>query len=129
MDHYTVAGKTGTAQKPNSGGAGRYSEDKFVSSFVGFYPATDPRLLISVMLDEPRNGHTGAEAAAPSFKAIAERAGNYLNITPDIQPAGEESPVSAREPSAVSAPLVPGGSTHNSAALAMIAARPGGGSK
>lgn len=89
MEHYSAAGKTGTAQKPKAGPGGSYSDELYVASFIGFFPADDPKLLISVMLDEPKGGHTGAYAAAPVFKAIAERAGNYLNIAPDLHPEAE----------------------------------------
>jgi cell division protein FtsI/penicillin-binding protein 2 len=81
MDHYTVAGKTGTAQKPAHGG---YS-DRFYSSFVGFLPADNPEICILVVMDDPRDGHYGGQVAAPVFHAIAERAANYLNIKPDIE--------------------------------------------
>jgi len=94
MEHYTVAGKTGTAQKPRAGPGGSYSDDLYVSSFIGFFPADDPQILISVTLDEPKGEHTGAVTAAPVFKAIAERAGNYLNIPPDKTP---ESPSQTRQ--------------------------------
>ena len=80
LDHYTVAGKTGTAQKPIPGG---YSTDKFFSSFIGFFPADNPELCISITLDEPKGGHFGGKIAAPIFKQIAERAANYLNIRPE----------------------------------------------
>ncbi|MDB6021438.1 MAG: Peptidoglycan glycosyltransferase, partial [Pedosphaera sp.] len=80
LEHYTVAGKTGTAQKPENG---HYSRDKFFSSFIGFFPADNPEILIYVALDTPRGGHYGGETAAPVFKEIAEKAANYLNIKPD----------------------------------------------
>jgi cell division protein FtsI/penicillin-binding protein 2 len=80
LEHYTVAGKTGTAQKPENGG---YSRTKFFSSFIGFFPADRPELCISVMFDEPKQGHYGGQTAAPFFKQIAERAANYLNIRPE----------------------------------------------
>jgi cell division protein FtsI/penicillin-binding protein 2 len=80
LDHYTVAGKTGTAQKVVNGA---YSSEKFFSSFIGFFPADDPELCISVVMDEPKHGYYGGQAAAPVFKQIAERAANYLNIRPD----------------------------------------------
>jgi cell division protein FtsI (penicillin-binding protein 3) len=63
-----VAGKTGTAQKVVDG---RYSRDRFVASFLGFVPATMPRLVVLVVLDEPRDPHTGGGAAAPVFREIA----------------------------------------------------------
>jgi cell division protein FtsI/penicillin-binding protein 2 len=80
LEHYTVAGKTGTAQKPVPGG---YSADKFFSSFIGFFPADNPELCISITLDEPKGSHYGGQTAAPIFKQIAERAANYLNIRPE----------------------------------------------
>ena len=83
LDHYTVAGKTGTAQK--SGGPAGYLPGKYFSSFVGFFPADNPELCISVMMDEPdmHKGYYGGQTAAPIFKQIAERAANYLNIQPE----------------------------------------------
>jgi cell division protein FtsI/penicillin-binding protein 2 len=89
LDHYTVAGKTGTAQKVENG----HYVDKFFSSFIGFFPADDPELCISVVMDEPKDGHYGGLIAAPVFHAIAERAANYLNLKPDIDtgPAPNQS--------------------------------------
>jgi cell division protein FtsI/penicillin-binding protein 2 len=83
LDSFTVAGKTGTAQKPEPDGT--YSKTKFFSSFIGFFPADKPDLCISVVIDEPKNGHYGGQTAAPVFKNIAERAARYLNIKPDVQ--------------------------------------------
>jgi cell division protein FtsI/penicillin-binding protein 2 len=80
LEHYTVAGKTGTAQKVEHG---QYVE-KFFSSFVGFFPADDPELCILVVMDEAKDSHYGGIVAAPVFHAIAERAANYLNLKPDI---------------------------------------------
>jgi len=80
LEHYTVAGKTGTAQKVEHG---VYVHDKFFSSFVGFFPADRPELCISVMMDEPKQGYYGGQTAAPVFKQIAERAANYLNLRPE----------------------------------------------
>jgi cell division protein FtsI/penicillin-binding protein 2 len=88
LEHYTLAGKTGTAQKIVNGA---YSNEKFFTSFIGFFPADDPELCISVVMDEPKNGYYGGQAAAPVFKQIAERAANYLNIRPDTS---EETPLS-----------------------------------
>ncbi|HEY3855265.1 MAG TPA: penicillin-binding protein 2 [Verrucomicrobiae bacterium] len=81
LDHYTVAGKTGTAQKAENGKYG----SKFYSSFIGFFPADDPELCIMVLMDEPKDGHYGGLVAAPVFHAIAERSANYLNLKPDLQ--------------------------------------------
>jgi len=82
LEHYTVAGKTGTAQKVEHG---QYVQ-KFFSSFIGFFPADNPEICISVVMDEPRDSHYGGLVAAPVFHAIAERAANYLNLKPDIGP-------------------------------------------
>ena len=81
LEHYTVAGKTGTAQKAENG----HYVQKFFSSFIGFFPADHPELCISVVLDEAKDGHYGGDVAAPTFHAIAERAANYLNLKPDIE--------------------------------------------
>ena len=83
LEHYTVAGKTGTAQKVVDG---RYSHDKFYSSFIGFFPADNPELCIYVSADEPRNGTYGGQVAAPVFRRIAERTATFLNLKPDLQP-------------------------------------------
>ena len=81
LEHYTVAGKTGTAQK--SGGAAGYLPGKYYASFIGFFPADKPEVCISVMMDEPRQGYYGGQIAAPVFKQIAEKVANYLNIRPE----------------------------------------------
>jgi cell division protein FtsI (penicillin-binding protein 3) len=72
-----VAGKTGTAQKVVEG---RYSKSNWVSSFVGYLPADDPRLVIAVTIDEPREHHYGGVVAAPVFKRIAEASLDYLHV-------------------------------------------------
>jgi cell division protein FtsI (penicillin-binding protein 3) len=81
VDGYKLAGKTGTAQKPD--GHGGYSKTNFVASFIGYAPARKPRLLIAVMVDEPRGGIYGGEVAAPAFEKIMEFALPYLRIPPD----------------------------------------------
>lgn len=83
LEHYTAAGKTGTAQKFVNGA---YSHVCFFSSFIGFLPADAPELCISVVLDEPKHGYYGGQAAAPVFRSIAERAADCLNIRPDLMP-------------------------------------------
>ena len=89
---YTVAGKTGTAQKvrPKEEGGGYYKK-RFVSSFVGFLPAENPRIAIIVVADNPgifKNGrktkYFGGTVCAPAFSKIAEFAVRYLRIPPDI---------------------------------------------
>ena len=76
---YDIAGKTGTAEKPEGG---EYSKDKYVASFVGFAPAQDPRLLVAVIVDEPKLVHSGGAVAAPAFEKIASFALPYLGIAP-----------------------------------------------
>ena len=80
LEHYIAAGKTGTAQKAGPGG---YMPGKYISSFVGFFPADEPELCISIVLDEPTKGYYGGQTAAPLFKQVAERAASYLSIPPD----------------------------------------------
>ena len=78
---YRIAGKTGTAEKPDPE-TGGYSKFKFFSSFIGFAPARSPRLLVGVMVDEPKGAYYGAEVAAPAFERIMEFALPYLRIPP-----------------------------------------------
>jgi len=78
---YTVAGKTGTAQKPD--GHGGYSSSRYVASFVGMVPASKPRLVVLVVLDEPRGAIFGGVVAAPAFSEIAKFDLQYLEIPPD----------------------------------------------
>ena len=79
VEGYTVGGKTGTAQKAIPGG---YSDTLNMASFTGFIPAEDPQLAIIVVLDEPKDLHTGGAVAAPVFKEIAEQSVRYLDILP-----------------------------------------------
>jgi cell division protein FtsI (penicillin-binding protein 3) len=78
---YVLAGKTGTAEKPDPV-LGGYSTTKFVASFVGFAPAQDPRLLTLVMVDEPQGDIYGGSVAAPAWRDIMGFALNYLRIAP-----------------------------------------------
>jgi cell division protein FtsI/penicillin-binding protein 2 len=78
---YTLAGKTGTAQKPD--GLGGYSKFKFVASFIGYAPARDPRLLVAVMVDEPQGDIYGGTVAGPAFEKIVSFALPYMKIAPD----------------------------------------------
>ncbi len=79
---YTAAGKTGTAQKIDQR-THSYSKREYVSSFVGFVPASAPRLVILVMVDTPVGDIYGGSVAAPVFKAVAEQALTYFQVTPD----------------------------------------------
>jgi cell division protein FtsI/penicillin-binding protein 2 len=78
---YTLAGKTGTAQKPDPLNGG-YSKFKYVASFIGFAPARNPRLLVAVMVDEPQGAIFGGVVAAPAFQKILQFALPYLRIPP-----------------------------------------------
>jgi cell division protein FtsI/penicillin-binding protein 2 len=78
---YHVAGKTGTAQKPD--GHGGYSSSQYVASFVGAVPATSPRLLILVAVDSPALSIWGGVVAAPAFSEIARQSLQYLKVLPD----------------------------------------------
>ncbi len=81
---YQVAGKTGTAQKPGPGG---YTTGEYVASFVGFVPASRPRLVILVAIDEPQGAIFGGVVAAPAFAEIARFALQYLEVPPDGPPS------------------------------------------
>ena len=74
---YSLAGKTGTAQVAENG---TYSETKYVASFIGFAPAQDPRLLVSVIVDQPQGDIYGGSVAAPAFGKIAQFALPYLGV-------------------------------------------------
>lgn len=92
---YRVAGKTATAHKLIDG---RYARDKYVSSFVGFAPASDPRLIIAVMIDEPSDGkYYGGAVAAPVFAEVMSGSLRRLGVPPDapmepikLPPPGDE---------------------------------------
>lgn len=77
---YRVAGKTGTAHKIVGG---KYA-NKYIASFAGFAPVSDPRIVVAVMIDEPSNkSYYGGEVAAPIFSAVVAKALHTLNVTPD----------------------------------------------
>jgi cell division protein FtsI (penicillin-binding protein 3) len=81
MNGFRVAGKTSTAQKVDPA-TGKYSEDKYTASFVGFVPADKPRLVIAVVLDEPMIGRYGGDLAGPVFRRVAEASLRYLGVPP-----------------------------------------------
>ncbi len=86
LDGYTVCGKTGTAQKIDENG--RYSNEKFIASFVGFAPVEAPKIAVLVVVDEPQKEHYGSAVAAPAFRTIAQKTLDYMNISPK-KPAGK----------------------------------------
>jgi cell division protein FtsI (penicillin-binding protein 3) len=101
---YPVAGKTGTAQKVDPS-TRHYSPEFWASSFMGYAPYDDPRLLLFVMIDEPQEGHYGAEVAGPIFDKVMSVALPYLGVAPRatgdgaaIPPAVPRLPVSPPEP-------------------------------
>ena len=85
IDGYQVAGKTGTAKKSIAGG---YQKDDYVSVFAGIAPASNPRLVMAVVIDEPtQNGYYGGVVAAPVFQEVVSNALRILDIAPDDLPA------------------------------------------
>lgn len=82
---YHVAGKTGTAHKAESGG---YAENRYMSLFAGMAPASNPKLVLVVIIDEPTSGqHFGGQVAAPVFSGVMQGALRILDIAPDNLPA------------------------------------------
>lgn len=81
MTGFRVAGKTATAQKVDPA-TGKYSEDRYTASFVGFVPAEKPRLVVAVVLDEPMIGRYGGDLAGPVFRRVAEASLRYLGVPP-----------------------------------------------
>jgi cell division protein FtsI (penicillin-binding protein 3) len=85
INGFTVAGKTGTAQKRDPSGG--YTGSRHMASFVGFVPADNPAISIIVVIDDPRVGlHYGGTTAAPVFREIARHVLLYLGQTPDYDP-------------------------------------------
>jgi cell division protein FtsI/penicillin-binding protein 2 len=88
VEGFTVAGKTGTAQKPIPGQG--YNSGRYVGSFVGFAPAEDPRVAILVIMDEPKGSHYGGVVAAPVFADIARRSLAYMGLPPRLLAAASD---------------------------------------
>ena len=94
---YSVAGKTGTAQKALPGGKG-YASGAYVSSFIGFLPAEDPQVLVSVIVDEPKGVIYGGVVAAPAFSRLGAFSVSHLKIPPSAvvpAPSGVASATAA----------------------------------
>ncbi|MDJ0760248.1 MAG: penicillin-binding transpeptidase domain-containing protein [Woeseiaceae bacterium] len=88
---YRVAGKTGTAWKAEGGS---YSKDEYISIFAGLAPATDPRLAVVVVIDEPRGElYYGGDVAAPVFSDVMAEALRLLAVAPDAVPAASPTTV------------------------------------
>ncbi|MCA9574604.1 MAG: penicillin-binding protein [Polyangiales bacterium] len=108
IDGYLVAGKTGTAQKADYV-TGGYAEDQWLASFVGFVPAESPRLVISVVIDEPLIAHAGGIVAGPVFRRVGEATLRHLGVPPNgggqalaehaarLRQARREARIAARE--------------------------------
>ncbi len=105
LDGWTAAGKTGTAQKVDRVSGG-YAADRHFSSFVGFAPAEDARIVVGVFVDEPKGEIYGGEVAAPAFREVVEYALRMMGVpsaasaaapAPAAEPAEDEQP----EPPAV----------------------------
>ncbi|HEY6660270.1 MAG TPA: penicillin-binding transpeptidase domain-containing protein [Pyrinomonadaceae bacterium] len=84
LDGYSAAGKTGTAQKIDPK-TKTYSSTKFVGSFVGFAPVSNPQVVIIVVIDEPSGAYHGGDVAAPVFREVAEQILPSLGVMPDIE--------------------------------------------
>jgi cell division protein FtsI (penicillin-binding protein 3) len=92
---YRVAGKTGTVHKSVAGG---YADNKYLSVFAGMAPASDPRLVMVVMIDEPGNGkHYGGQVAAPVFSRVISGALRLLAVPPDNLPLLQTKQVAAED--------------------------------
>ena len=90
---YQVAGKTGTVHKVGREG---YADDRYISLFVGFAPANDPRVVAVVVIHEPSNGqYFGGEVAAPVFASLVERSLRLLQVPPPS--AGQTGLQSSRQ--------------------------------
>ena len=96
---YRVAGKTGTALKPEAGG---YAEGKYVSSFVGFGPVSDPRFIVAVMLDEPAGAKNyGGDVGAPVFASVMGAALRLASVPPDAGSDSNSSGLRTAEPRSI----------------------------
>jgi cell division protein FtsI/penicillin-binding protein 2 len=78
---YSIAGKTGTAQVPNLK-IGGYKE-AYIHSYVGFAPATNPKFVILIRIDEPEGAQLAGLTVVPAFREFAQFILNYYNIPPD----------------------------------------------
>lgn len=97
---YRIAGKTGTSHKSIGG---RYARNRYFSLFAGMVPASDPRLVMVIIIDEPKGGvYYGGAVAAPVFSATMGGVLRTLNITPDDMPsmklAGVDAPAEVQKP-------------------------------
>ena len=85
LDGYTVAGKTGTAQKIDPA-TRSYSHSKYVATFAGFAPVNNPAITVAVILDSPVGPHEGGQVSAPVFQRVTQQVLAYLNVPHDVEP-------------------------------------------
>jgi cell division protein FtsI (penicillin-binding protein 3) len=83
LEEWQVAGKTGTAGKPDNVRGG-YRPGAYVGSFIGFAPASRPAVVVAVMIDEPINGYYGGTVAAPVFREVTSTALRRLGVVPTL---------------------------------------------
>jgi cell division protein FtsI (penicillin-binding protein 3) len=95
---YQIAGKTGTSYQPLGGGQGYGTGGNrhYAATFTGFFPASDPQISITVMIDNPRTAHFGAQAAGPVFDRLAKEAMRRFAIAPDAPTQAGVRPVRSR---------------------------------
>ncbi|HUG55642.1 MAG TPA: penicillin-binding protein 2 [Candidatus Limnocylindrales bacterium] len=84
LQAFSVAGKTGTAQIPSPDG--RYVDDEYISSFAGFFPASDPRFVAVVIIERPESRLLGTLTAMDAFKGLAQDVLRYARVQPDRSP-------------------------------------------
>jgi cell division protein FtsI (penicillin-binding protein 3) len=84
LEGYSVAGKTGTAQKLDPK-TGTYSKTKYIASFVGFAPVNEPALTVAVILDSAEGLHQGGQVCAPVFRRIAQQVLEYMHVPHDLE--------------------------------------------
>ncbi len=117
---YRVAGKTGTSQKYDSKKK-KYSRKNYLASFIGFIPAPEShgKLLVYVMLDEPRTSIYGGMVAAPAFSRIGQRLLAYLNVEPSsrVMLAARESEKAAKRKVGISTSIAPKGAKKSTLAV------------
>jgi len=92
---YRVAGKTGTVHKLGEGG---YQQDKYMGLFAGLAPASDPRIITVVVIDEPsRDQYYGGEVAAPVFSRVVAGALRLMNVSPDDVVSGDQVVMASKQ--------------------------------
>ncbi|QQZ30877.1 penicillin-binding protein 2 [Thiothrix subterranea] len=99
VDGYRIAGKTGTAYKYIDN---KYQNDRYLTSFIGVAPASRPRLVVAVQIDEPKIDDSGGRAAAPVFSKVMAEALRLLDVPPDNLPdprqAVQQAPIPVSAP-------------------------------